>query len=211
MATNAEAAAPKKFNVEIVTPHKLTVAILIRDYCHFRESGNSKLVALKCSFWFSDGFNNEEDGVLKARYRRDFCVLILKLLQSPDLSLTELSNILVSANYKVHPNVRESFNDTLANLYANGTGTMLDIIDSLNRNMTFNESIGPGLDTYCIVSKSSVVGYFLRRLIVNFDKLTFSEVTSVYLTFQKYYEQWQKSLNSHNQVAVDKVVCPDDW
>lgn len=58
-----------------------------------------------------------------------------------------------------------------------------------------------------------VSGYFLRRLIVNFEKLTFSEVTSVYLTFKKYYEEWQKTLNSHNEIAVEvnKVMCPDDW
>ncbi|XP_008190332.1 anaphase-promoting complex subunit 5 [Tribolium castaneum] len=198
MPTNVESPPCKKSNVEVMTPHRLTVAILIRDYCLFRDS---------------DRFSCEDDGVLKARYRRDFCVLILKLLQSPDLSLEELRNILVSTKYEVHQSVIEAFDETLASLYTNGTGTMLDIIDSFNRIMTFNENIAAGIEPNCFVSKSSIVGYYLRRLIVNFDKLTFSEVTSVYLTFKRYYEDWQKSLTTRDQIAIEvnKVICPDDW
>lgn len=29
----------KKINIEIITPHKLSVAILIRDYCQYRRKG----------------------------------------------------------------------------------------------------------------------------------------------------------------------------
>ncbi|RZC39864.1 anaphase-promoting complex subunit 5, partial [Asbolus verrucosus] len=63
--------------------------------------------------------------------------------------------------------------------------------------------MSPGIESNCSVSKSSIVGCFLRRLIVNFDKLTFSEVTSVFLTFKKYYEEWQKTANSNSQIAVE--------
>lgn len=120
-----------------------------------------------------DRFSCEDDGVLKAKYRRDFCVLILKLLQSPDLSLEELRNVLVSTKYEVHQSVIEAFDDTLANLYSNGTGTMLDIIDSFNRIMTFNENIAAGVEPNCFVSKSSIVGNSSTFPLLHFFNLKF--------------------------------------
>lgn len=108
---------------------------------------------------FLDEFRIETDETTKTRYRRDFCVLILKLLQSPDLTLDELHTILISPQYNVHPQIITSFNDVLLDLATNGSGSLLDIIDSLNRIMTFNDnSIVPGIETSYFISKNSVVG-----------------------------------------------------
>lgn len=52
------------------------------------------------------------------------------------------------------------------------------------------------------------VGYFLRRLIVNFEILTFSEVTNVYLSYRKYYETWKKSTQKNE--AMKPILC-EDW
>ncbi|KAJ8969112.1 hypothetical protein NQ314_001922 [Rhamnusium bicolor] len=57
------------------------------------------------------------------------------------------------------------------------------------------------------VAKTSVVGYYLRRFIIHFDKLTFSEATGVYEAFQRYYEEWSKNTKFMNTQEVNL----DDW
>lgn len=39
MASTKEATNSKKPTAEMITPHKLTLTILIRNYCRYREDG----------------------------------------------------------------------------------------------------------------------------------------------------------------------------
>ncbi|KAJ8948335.1 hypothetical protein NQ318_019320 [Aromia moschata] len=192
MATTKEIPASKKTRIEMITPHKLTITVLIRNYCLFREN---------------DEFKNMDDEVLRCRYRRDFCVLVLRLLQSPDLPLLELRKLLTSKKYTLPQTLIDSFDQTLLNLNESGIGHLLDIVDSLNKIMSFsdntmNESKSFLTNNSNSIAKTSIVGYYLRRFIIHFDKLTFSEATGVYESFQRYYEEWQKSSKFVNMQEV---------
>ncbi|KAL3285340.1 hypothetical protein HHI36_019448 [Cryptolaemus montrouzieri] len=161
----------KKSKLDIVTPHRLSIAILIRNFHQFRES---------------DYYKNEGDETLLCKYLRDFCVLLVKLMQSPDLELAELWNLLISPSYTVPESLKTSFKQDVREVKENGIGSLLDIIDSLNRVMAVNDTDPISSSNKHIVSKTSVVGYYLRRLILNFEKLTFSEVTEIHRAFQNY-------------------------
>ncbi|CAH1119671.1 unnamed protein product [Phaedon cochleariae] len=180
----------KKPTTEIITPHKLALTILIRNFCLYRED---------------EEFKNMENGVLRCKYRRDFCVLILRLLQSPEIPLLELYNLLTSNKYHIPQSLFESFDTTLVNLNTQGVGSLLDVTESLQK--IINRPDDP-LNT--IIAKSSIIGYYLRRFIVYFDKLTFSEVTGVYEDFQRYFQEMCRSSKfMNNQEDNLETWCND--
>ncbi|KAJ8919973.1 hypothetical protein NQ315_006503 [Exocentrus adspersus] len=189
-------ASSKKPITEMVTPYKLTVAILIRNYSQYRED---------------DEFRNMEDEALRCRYRRDFSTLVLRLLQSPDLPLLELRNLLTSKHYTLPETLINSFDQTLASLDECGIGHLLDAAESLNKFMVPNDNANESksflTSTTSIIAKTSIVGYYLRRFIIHFDKLTFSEVAGIYEAFQRYYNEWRKS----SEFLKTEKPHPNDW
>lgn len=124
--------------------------------------------------------------------------------------MEELHDVL--QEYEIPPEVLETFNEHLTNIYKNGTGFMLDTVDNFNRIIqTLSEKFLPDpkfIKLRTMIAKNSVIGYFMRRLIVCFDNLTFSEVTGVYLAFKKYYEKWSNSDKGHTS---EKKEHPDSW
>lgn len=108
-----------------------------------------------------------EDEVLRCKYRRDFCVLILRLIQSPDLTLLDFRNLLTSKKYTLPKTVLDSFDQTLADMNDVGVGKLLDIVDSLDKILshsdnTLNESKSFSTNSSCAIAKSSVVGKFSK-------------------------------------------------
>lgn len=61
----------------------------------------------------------------------------------------------------------EKFNEQIEELQKEGVGLLLDMIANAGR------LIGSGIGQ---VTKSSVLGLFLRRVLLHFDKLPFSQV-----------------------------------
>lgn len=97
------------------------------------------------------------DEQLKAQYRRGFCLLILKLIQSPDLTLDELRSLLASKQYCIDQQFIESqFEKTLDELRTVGMDALLDIIDSFHR-IIVNEINSPD-PPRTHVNKNSVTG-----------------------------------------------------
>lgn len=105
------------------------------------------------------------DEILKVKYRRGFCLLILKLIQSPDLTMEELRNLLTSNQYCVDQQFIESqFEKTLDELYTVGMDALLDVIDSFHR-IIVNEINSPD-PPRTHVNKNSVTGklWFIRLI-----------------------------------------------
>lgn len=106
-----------------------------------------------------------EDEVLRCKYRRDFCVLILRLIQSPDLSLLDFRNLLTSKQYTLPNTMLESFDKTLKELNDHGVGQLLDVVDSLkilsHPDNTLNESKSFTMNSNIPIAKNSVVGKFI--------------------------------------------------
>lgn len=81
--------APK---MDILTPHKLAVVFLIQEYLSLKKTA-------------------EETPQLEftARDRRKFCLLLLKLIQYPDMAYKDLYGLLTSPVYGIHRAHLEEF------------------------------------------------------------------------------------------------------
>ncbi|CAH0545836.1 unnamed protein product [Brassicogethes aeneus] len=180
----------KKPYTGIVTPHRLTVAILINIFCSYRDS---------------ESFKSLKNSIAQCSFRRNFACLCLQLMQRPDLTLKDLRDLLQSDKYRVPIEVLDAFDETLEAMYHNGSGYMLDNVDSFSRCIQVQSDTDSKLCPRTFVAKNSVVGYYVRRLIVYFDNLTFSEITGVYLAFQRYYERW-KNLSKENVSRKDLIT-----
>ncbi|PSN35870.1 Anaphase-promoting complex subunit 5 [Blattella germanica] len=175
----------KKSNKDSVTPHKIAVVLLIREFCSFKNKVRT------------DQMHKFDDGTrfgLEPHYKRDFCTLVLKLIQCPDLELHELQAILTSGNYNLLPLHLQNFNQQLMEIHQNGVGSILDLIQNLSRLI-----VEPTHMVAPVVHKSSIIGLYIRRIMILFDKLSFSQVVGIYQTFKQYYEKY---INKHPPTDV---------
>nr|CAD7459333.1 unnamed protein product [Timema tahoe] len=157
----------KKNNREKVTPHKIAVAIFIREF-----------TAMKIK---------DPDGLafgLRAKHKKDFCMLVLKLVQSPDLDLSELQAMLHSDQYNLLATQVRTFESKLVELDKGGVVAMLDLFSNIKNHLKEPLPLNPA------VTKTSIIGMFLRRIYVFFEKQTFSEVVALCEAFRKYLKDW---------------------
>ncbi|XP_014476776.1 PREDICTED: anaphase-promoting complex subunit 5 isoform X2 [Dinoponera quadriceps] len=117
--------------------------------------------------------------------RRDFCLASLKLIQSADMELNILLNLLYSPEYVLHRFAKqlEIELDILCN---KGVDGLLDLFNSLHRLIESKEhplSFSPTL------SRNSVLGLYVRRMRIFFEKLPFNQVVALYNDLKKYVER----------------------
>ncbi|KAM3959023.1 anaphase promoting complex subunit 5 ida [Aphomia sociella] len=160
-------------NVENITPHKIAVLAFIREY------GLLKLEAKEMI-----------DCTMAPKYRKDFCLLALKLIQCPDMEFKELEALLTDGRYNLLSVHLQNFCVRLQNIYANGISALMDCITSTIEKLMMEQ----GETIPCIVTRYSVLGFYLRRLMFHMDKLTFVQVVSLYKSFCLYYQKGRPGL-----------------
>ena len=110
-------------------------------------------------------------------------LLILSLVQSPDVSLGRSCRLIQE---KV--NVRDlvtTWARGVLRLQEEGVAGLMDLVQSLDKLLTAENFP---------VSRTSVLGLLLRRVYLNFDKLSFSEVSSLRQQLDQYYRNGATSL-----------------
>lgn len=159
---------------EHVTPHKMALLSLIFEYCEMKKRDAApQIVAIgQLPGYMCQKFTETE--------KRDFMTSILRLLQSPDLSLKEL---LDQVQTILQPTLLDNFTDRLREFYMEGVLPFMDFFQELQRILQPSETLPDP-----VIVGSSVLGLFLRRMIHAFDKLSFSQVTKLYTRFKDYYE-----------------------
>ncbi|XP_041978762.1 anaphase-promoting complex subunit 5 [Aricia agestis] len=162
-----------KGNVDNITPHKIAVVAFIREY------GLLKMEA-----------KDMTDRAMAPKYRKDFCILALKLIQCPDMEFKELESLLTDGCYNLLDVHLENFCVRLKNIYFNGINALMDCVTS-----TIDKLMIQQVETIpCIITKSSVLGLYLRRILLYLDKLTFVQVVSLYKSFCVYYQKGRPGL-----------------
>lgn len=168
---------------EHVTPHKVALLALIYEYCELKKRNMPmSVIEMGCESPGYQKFTETE--------KRDFMTTILKLLQSPDLSLKEL---LEQVQTILKPTLMDNFTDRLHEFYVEGVLPFMDFFQELQRILQPSESLSEP-----VIVGSSVLGLFLRRMIHAFDKLSFSQVTKLYTRYKDYYETY------HTPVAAEE-------
>ncbi|XP_052222567.1 anaphase-promoting complex subunit 5-like isoform X3 [Dreissena polymorpha] len=157
----------KSSKEEQVSPHKISLIVLIHEYCMLRKPVTTQSV-------FSD---NDSDTEVKfsEREKRDFMVTILQLLQSSDLTLKELC---IKIRDKMKTELYVLFLKKLQEFVGEGVGAMKDYVQNVMRDYFQNNSG---------VERTSVLGLFIRRMVLAFEKLSFTQVTDLYRKFERYY------------------------
>ena len=76
----------------------------------------------------------------------------------------------------------------MAKIVSEGVGGLMDLSVSLEKMVSHEKRLQDDINIP-LLHRASVVGLFLRRIILSFDKLNFSEVSHLYHNFKEYYEQ----------------------
>ncbi|XP_059048895.1 anaphase-promoting complex subunit 5 [Achroia grisella] len=162
-----------KGNVENITPHKIAVVAFIREY------GLLKIEAKEMI-----------DCAMAPKYRKDFCLLALKLIQCPDMEFKELEALLTDGRYNLLSVHLQNFCVRLQSIYANGINALMDCVTSTIDKLMIEQSE----TNLCIITRCSVLGFYLRRIMVHLDKLTFVQIISLYKSFCIYYQKGRPGL-----------------
>ncbi|XP_076090764.1 anaphase-promoting complex subunit 5-like [Mytilus galloprovincialis] len=164
----------KKPLKEQVTPHKISLMVLIYEYIEMRRRHKPPVFV---GFGAQDTTSEEK---FKEREKRDFMTSILKLIQSPNMTLKDLTDqvqpILKQTHYEI-------FAERLKGFYQEGVLLLMDFFQDVTKQLS-DPSNG-------VISASSILGLFLRRMIVAFEKLSFSQVTKLFTRYKDYYEAGQ--------------------
>lgn len=146
-------------------------------------------------------------GIEQVNIRKAFCIFALKILQGPDLGLIELKRV-----QNTFPALTTGFNaifdENLGDLYKSGIGSLLNVIDELKLVLDGESNQNSSQPVKNVIAKNSVIGHFLRRFIIFFQKLSFSEVSMLYQNFGRYYNSWLKSVQS-SMMSVELDI--DHW
>lgn len=149
---------------ENITTHNITVIMMIihytRDYLKdFHTIQNSRDIAENLKF------------------HRTFSMLVLHLIQCPDLTFEELNNLITCGKYQLPKYFIKTFHLEIQNLISSDVDGIIDMFKSIEGNLL--DSGLPKVHPLRIINGSSPIGIFLRRGVVFFDKMLFLQIEAV--------------------------------
>ncbi|XP_011643849.1 anaphase-promoting complex subunit 5 [Pogonomyrmex barbatus] len=166
----------RKIQKETLTPYKVATVILIKEYC-----------------------NDNDKEIME---RRNFCLASLKLIQSADMELDALLNMMYEPEYSLH-RFADRLEINLDAIHEKGVDELLDLFDNLRRLM---ESKDHALALPAL-SRNSVLGLYVRRMLIFFEKLAFDQVVALYNDMEKYVV---KKIDMEN-LDVSAISKPEDF
>lgn len=165
---------------EVITAHKLAMLVLVSEYCRVKMRRHVK--------------PNEEPWSHTNQQCRDFAVLSLKLLQSPDVPLSDL---LAALRPVLHPKTLDLFTEEVAIMRDSGVAGIMDYVPNLD-----NLLADPVAATPAVLHKSSVLGLFVRRMLLALDKLNFSALVNLHKSFRFYCDEGLRRPDGADDCAV---------
>lgn len=175
----------KIMKIDKITPHKIVVVFLVREYLKVKTE-------------------HEKHDIYPAKYSKRFCMLLLKLIQFPDMSYKDLHNFLSNPDVGIEFNHLHSFEELMESISTNG----LDILFELQI------FIGKLLTDNLHVNQFGVVGFYIRRILLALNKMGFEGISDLYESIIAYYEKGIRSMafcstneGTNNFEPDDSVDC----
>ena len=128
-------------------------------------------------------------GFMRPKQRRKMALMFLKLVQGPDLSLSDLVEELLRPEHCASLAVLHRWRHHLLAVLRQRVGGLMELNMRLEK-LVFQEYSGH----ITLVMRSSVLGVFLRRLNVNFEALSFSDVSHLFHNLDHYINNGMDSL-----------------
>ena len=164
--------------LEPITPAKICVTLMLRNYVLTLRNADSN----DSDFPDDASSLTGSSKTLTSRQRKNFCLLAIKLIQGVDRSLVDLADVVFPSREDcVTPALFGAWKKDMATVVEEGVGSLMDLALSLEK-MVSNEVQVP------LLHRSSVVGLFLRRIVLGFERLNFSDVARLHRLFQSYYD-----------------------
>lgn len=148
-----------------VTPHKLTIVILVKAYLKVKS-------------------DHEIRDVYPATISKRVCMLLLRLIQYPDMSYKDLHDFLIDPFTGIDAVHLSCFKRLMETIAPNGVEFLFELQTYVN--LLLNEN--PHM------SKFGVVGLYFRRVMLAFNKLSFMAVSDLYGNLKSYYAKGARSL-----------------
>lgn len=119
-----------------------------------------------------------------AKYRRKFTLLLLKLIQYPDLSYMDLHNMLTSKQFGLSNEHLQKFESLMEMLNDNGVEILLDLQKFVEKMMS--ENVG--------INQYGILILYIRRIVMLLDRLAFDDMMKLFNEIKMYYEKGMRAL-----------------
>lgn len=195
-----------------VTPFKLAMVVIIEEHCKMIGEGGGGGGGLKTFASVTDPPPADSD--LCSPYTdADECTFMITLLwivQSPDLELNDLRHRLQTA---AKPALLVRMICRLKEICSDGVHVLFDLMQNLQNNLLSG--------VFPVLHRTSVLGLFVRRISVAFEKLSFNQVIKLYnrfcikfretlreipekQTIEEFFHIPGQSMESHNESDMAK-------
>lgn len=171
----------KTMKIDKITPHKIVVVFLVQEYLKVKSE-------------------HERHDVYPAKYSKRFCMLLLKLIQYPDMSYKDLHNFLSNPDVGIDDNHLHSFEELMESISTVGLDVLFDLQMFIGKLLTDNVH----------VNQFGVVGFYIRRILLALNKMGFEGISDLYESMIAYYEKGIRAMafSSTNDRTVN--MEPDD-
>jgi len=149
---------------ENITTHNILVLTLIVHYIREYATG----------FDFPQSVPVESN---VSKFHRLFSMLVLHLIQCPDLTFEELNNVLSCGKFQMPRAFVHTFHLELHSLINYDVDTIMGMFKNLDIRI-LNSGI-PTVNERKTINGSSPIGIFIRRVLIFFEKMLFLQVEAI--------------------------------
>ncbi|XP_059168333.1 anaphase-promoting complex subunit 5-like [Physella acuta] len=153
-------------STERLTPHKLSIMALVYKY------------QLLCGLQDKIDESIDSSEVLTDREKRVFMVILLNLLQSPDMDLKTLRQHIDPV---LKPAILDYLYELLRTIADSGVKPINDFFDNVSSLLLSGEKEG-------VIRRESIMGLYIRRMELAYNEMSFSQVVDMHNKVRRYYE-----------------------
>lgn len=150
---------------ENITTHNILVLTLIIHYIKDYAMG------------FQIPLNSSMEVTDISKFHRLFSMLVLHLIQCPDLTFEELNNLISCGKYQLPRFFIQTYHLEVHRLVNCDLDAILDMFKNLEIKLLDNGL--PKVNQVKIINGSSPTGIFLRRILIFFEKMLFLQAEAI--------------------------------
>lgn len=155
----------KTIKIDKITPHKIIVVFLLQEYLKVKSA-------------------HERHDVYPAVHSKRFCMLLLNLIQYPDMPYKDLIEFLRSPGADIDPCHVENFERLMEKMSTFGIDVLFDLQLFIGKLLTDNHH----------VNQFGIVGFYIRRILLALNKMGFKGISDLYDNILAYYDKGVRAI-----------------
>lgn len=167
--------------IDKITPHKIVVVFLVQEYLKVKSE-------------------HENHDIYPANYSKRFCMLLLKLIQYPDMSYKDLHDFLSAPDVGIEMNHLQSFEELMDTISTLGVDVLFDLQIFIGKLLTENFH----------VNQFGIVGFYIRRILLALNKMGFPEIIELYKNINTYYDKGLRAMAFSSTNTNMSAIEPND-